>query len=84
MSADYEAVKAGAKEAVTEWLATSEGREAITAGARSAVLDWIELTGQGASAVSWGAGRAVTDWIKADEPAFLQSVAQAVTNRRTP
>ncbi|WP_405671428.1 hypothetical protein [Streptomyces sp. NBC_01530] len=84
MTTDYEAVKAGAKEAVTEWLETTEGREAIAAGARSAVLDWIELTGEGTSAVSWGAERAVTDWIKADEPAFLRSLAEVVANRRTP
>ncbi|MEH0637306.1 hypothetical protein QBA35_28945 [Streptomyces bottropensis] len=84
MPTDYEAVKAGAKDAVTEWLATSEGREAITAGARSAVLDWIELTGEGSGAVSWGAGRAVTDWIKADEPGFRRALAEAAANRRTP
>ena len=84
MSTDYEAVKAGAKEAVTEWLATSEGREAITAGARSAVLDWIELTRQGEGAVSWGASRAVADWIKADEPVFRRAVAAAVAAGRTP
>lgn len=84
MPTDYEAVKAGVKEAVTEWLETSEGREAITAGARSAVVDWIELTRQGEGAVSWGAGRAVTDWIKADEPAFRRAVAKAVADRRAP
>ena len=84
MSTNYEAVKAGTKEAVTEWLATAEGREAITAGVRSAVVDWIELTGEGNGAISWGASRAVTDWIKADEPAFRRTVAEAVTSRRTP
>lgn len=78
MPTDYEAVKAGAKEAVTEWLETTAGREAIAAGARSAVLDWIELTGQGNGAISWGVTRAVTDWIKADESAFLRAVAEAI------
>ena len=84
MPTDYEAIKAGAKEAITEWLETTEGREAITAGARSAVLDWIELTGEGSSAIGWGAGRAVADWIKADEPAFRRAVAENVADRRTP
>lgn len=84
MTTDYEAVKAGAKEAVTEWLETSEGREAITAGARSAVLDWIELTGQGSCAIDSGAERAIAEWLKGNEPAFRRSVAQAVTSRRTP
>jgi hypothetical protein len=81
---EYEAIKAGAKEAVTEWLETTEGREAVAAGARSAVIDWIELTRQGEGAVSWGAGRAVSDWIKADEPRFLRALAKAVADRRTP
>lgn len=84
MPTDYEAVKAGAKEAVTEWLETEPGRDAITAGARSAVLDWIELTGQGSGAVSWGAGRAITDWVNGNEPAFLRAFAEAVANRRSP
>lgn len=78
MSTDYEAVKAGAKEAVTEWLETSEGREAITAGARSAVLDWIELTGQGSCAIDSGAERAIAEWVKGNEPAFLRALAEAV------
>ncbi|MFI6662523.1 hypothetical protein ACIBL8_44260 [Streptomyces sp. NPDC050523] len=81
MPTDYEAVKAGAKEAVTEWLETSEGRDAITAGARTAVADWIELTSQGGAAVSWGAEQAVADWIKANDPALLRVLAQAATGR---
>lgn len=84
MTTDYEAVKAGAMEAVTEWLDTGVGREAVTAGVKSAVLDWIELTRQGEGAVSWGAGRAVADWIKADEPRFLRALTKAVADRRTP
>lgn len=78
MPTDYEAIKAGAKEAVTEWLDTTKGREAITAGARSAVVDWIELTRTGEGAVSWGAERAITEWVKGNEPAFLAALAEAV------
>lgn len=78
MSTDYEAIKAGAKEAVTEWLETREGRKAIADGARSAVVDWIELTRTGEGAVSWGAERAITEWVKGNEPAFLRALAEAV------
>jgi hypothetical protein len=81
---DYEAVKAGAKEAVTEWLDTPRGREAITAGARSAVVDWIELTRQGESAVSWGAESAVADWIKANGSALLRALTEAVAKGQRP
>jgi hypothetical protein len=63
MTTDYEAIKAGAKEAVTEWLDTEQGREAVTAGARSAVADWIDLTALGTFAVSDGAKAAVTAWL---------------------
>lgn len=76
MSTEFEAIKAAAKEAITEWLETSEAREAITAGARSAVLDWIELTSQGGAAVSWGAEQAVATWIKTNDAALYRTVAK--------
>lgn len=84
MPTEYEAIKAGAKEAITEWLETSTGRDALTAGVRSAVIDWIELTRPGERAVSWGTENAVTAWIKANEPALLRALAAAVAERRTP
>ncbi|WP_217553077.1 hypothetical protein [Streptomyces sp. GbtcB6] len=77
MSTDNEAIKAGTKEAITEWLETTAGRDAITAGARSAVVDWIELTSQGGAAISWGAERAITDWVKNHEPALLRALTEA-------
>lgn len=80
MSTDCEAVKAGAKEAVTEWLETHPDR--IETGVKSAVLDWIELTGQGSCAIDSGAERAVTAWLAENRPALLQALAEAVANRR--
>lgn len=82
MPTDYEAIKAGAKEAVLHWLETHPDR--IEAGARSAVLDWIELTAQGSCAIDSGAERAIAEWAKGNEPAFLRALAEAVANRRTP
>jgi hypothetical protein len=78
MTPDYEAIKAGAKEAVTEWLDTAVGRQTIADGARSAVLDWIELTGQGSCAIDSGAERAVAAWLKDHKPAIVRAVAGAV------
>lgn len=78
MTTDYEAVKAGAKEAVTEWLETHAGREAIAAAVKSAVLDWIELTAGGSCAIDSGAERAVTAWLKDNKPAVVRAVAEAV------
>lgn len=83
MTTDYEAVKAGAMEAVTEWLDTGVGREAVTAGVKSAVLDWIELTAQGSGAIDSGAERAVAAWIADNKPTIVRAVAEAVA-RRTP
>lgn len=80
---DYEAVKAGAKEAVTEWLDTTSGREAIAAGARSAVLDWIELTAQGSRAVDSGAERAVTAWLEGNKSAIVRAVTEGVARRHS-
>lgn len=77
MTTDYEAVKAGVKEAVTEWLETHAGREAIEAGTKSAVLDWIELTAQGSCAIDTGAERAVTAWLEGNKPAIVRAVAEA-------
>jgi hypothetical protein len=74
---EYEAIKAGAKEAVTEWLDTTSGRDAVTAGVRSAVLHWIELTAQGSCAIDSGAERAVTAWLKDNKPAILRAVGEA-------
>lgn len=81
---DYEAVKAGAKEAITEWLETPEGHQAIAAGARSAVLNWIELTAEGAGAITCAAERAVTDWLKSNETAFLRALVEAVSKLDKP
>lgn len=61
MPTDYEAVKAGAKEAVTEWLETHPDR--VEAGARNAVLDWFELSTTGQAQIPWGTERAVTAWL---------------------
>jgi hypothetical protein len=74
---EYEAIKAGAKEAVTEWLDTTSGRDAVTAGVRSAVLHWIELTAQVSRAIDSGAERAVTAWLKDNKPAILRAVGEA-------
>jgi hypothetical protein len=78
MPTDYEAVKAGAKEAVTEWLKTTEGREAITTGARAAVLDWFELSTTGQAQIPWGTERAVTAWLADNKPTIVRAVAEAV------
>jgi len=78
MSTDYEAVKAGAKEAVTEWLETNPGREAIEAGVKSAVVDWIELTALGTFAVSDGAKAAVNTWLTDHGDGLRQVLAEAV------
>ncbi|MEU5892520.1 hypothetical protein ABZ835_37625 [Streptomyces sp. NPDC047461] len=77
MSSEYEAIKAGAKEAVTDWLETTEGREAIAAGARAAVVDWIELTALGTFAVSDGAKAAVTAWLDGNEAVVANAVREA-------
>ncbi|MFC4466705.1 hypothetical protein ACFPH6_19595 [Streptomyces xiangluensis] len=77
MPTDYEAVKAGTKEAITEWLETTDGREAITAGARSAVVDWIELTALGTFAVSDGAKAALNAWLADNGEALAQTIAAA-------
>lgn len=84
MTSEYEAIKAGAKEAVTEWLETTQGREAVTAGARSAVVDWIELTSQGSAAISWGTECAITEWVKNNEPALLKALTEAIAKRGKP
>lgn len=78
MSTDYEAIKAGAREAVTAWLDTTHGQDAITSGVKFAVIDWIELTAQGSCAIDSGAERAIADWVKGNEPAFLKALAEAV------
>lgn len=78
MTTESEAIKAGTKEAISEWLATDKGRDTVTAGVKSAVLDWIELTAQGSRAIDSGAERAVADWVKGNEPAFLRALAEAV------
>ncbi|MFF7763121.1 hypothetical protein [Streptomyces griseorubiginosus] len=78
MTTDYEAIKAGAKEAVAEWLETTEGREAITAGARAAVADWIELTALGSFAVSDGAKAAVNAWLTDNGGGLHRVLAEAV------
>lgn len=82
MSTDYEAIKAGAKEAVTEWLDTTHGQDAITSGVKFAVIDWIELTAQGSCAIDSGAERAVTAWLDENRPALLRALAGPAANRR--
>lgn len=76
MSTDYEAVKAGAKEAVSEWLETHPDR--IEAGARNAVLDWFELSTTGQAQIPWGTERAVTAWLDGNKPTIVRAVAEAV------
>lgn len=77
MDSDYEAIKAGTKEAVAEWLETAQGREAITAGARAAIVDWIELTALGTFAVSDGAKAAVTAWLDGNEDVVAHAIERA-------
>ncbi|MEU8752024.1 hypothetical protein AB0C88_16175 [Streptomyces chartreusis] len=79
MTTDYEAIKAGAKEAVAEWLETRP--DCIEAGVRTAVLDWIELTDQGSCAIDSGAERAIAEWVKAHESELLRAFAEAVVKR---
>ncbi|UXY28576.1 hypothetical protein [Streptomyces sp. HUAS TT20] len=81
MTTDYEAIKAGAKEAVAEWLETHPDR--IKAGVRTAVLDWIELTAQGSCAIDSGAERAIAEWVKAHEPELLRAFTEAMAKRRS-
>jgi hypothetical protein len=78
MTPEYEAIKAGVKEAVTEWLETPQGPEAIETGVKSAVLDWFELSMTGQAQIPWGTERAVTEWLKGNKPAIVRAVAEAV------
>lgn len=82
MPNEYDAIKAGAMEAVTEWLDTGVGREAVTDGVKSAVLDWFELTAQGSGAIDSGAERAVAAWIADNKPTIVRAVAEAVVRQR--
>ncbi|MFC8201337.1 hypothetical protein ACFUTV_38970 [Streptomyces sp. NPDC057298] len=83
MTTDYEAVKAGAKEAVTEWLDTPHGREVIEVGVKSALLDWFELSTTGQAQIPWATERAVTAWLADNKPTVVRAVAEA-SARRTP
>lgn len=82
MSTDYEAVKAGAKEAVAEWLETHPDR--IEAGVRNAVLDWFELSTTGQAQIPWGTELAVTAWLADNKPTIVRAVAEAVAARNRP
>ena len=78
---DYEAVKAGAKEAVTEWLATNDGRDAVTTGVKAAVLDWFELSTTGQAQIPWATEQAVAAWLEGNQLAIVGAVAAGA--RRT-
>ncbi|MFI5684653.1 hypothetical protein [Streptomyces sp. NPDC051636] len=75
MTTEYEAIKAGAKEAVTEWLQTPSGRDAIEAGVKSAVLDWFELSATGQAQIPWATERAVTAWLDGNKGALAHAIA---------
>jgi hypothetical protein len=77
MPTDYEAVKAGAKEAVAEWLDTSAGREAVTTGMKHAVIDWFELSTTGQGQIPWGVERAVAAWLDSNKSTIVRAVAEA-------
>ncbi|WP_103543332.1 hypothetical protein [Streptomyces sp. SM1] len=81
---DYEAIKAGAKEAVTEWLDTTHGQDAIANGVKFAVLGWFELSTTGQAQIPWATERAVTAWLAENRPALLRTLAETMANRRTP
>lgn len=82
MTSEYEAIKAGAQEAVTEWLATSDGRDAVTTGVKSAVLDWFELSTTGQAQIPWATEQAVTTWLANNQPAIVRAIAAAAARER--
>lgn len=82
MTTDYEAVKAGAKEAVSDWLKTAHGRDTVTVGVKAAVLDWFEMSTTGQAQIPWGTEQAVAAWLIDNKPAIVRAIAEAVTRRR--
>lgn len=78
MTTDYEAIKAGAKEAVAEWLDTTYGQDVIAKGVKFAVLDWFELSTTGQAQIPWATERAVTAWLTDNKATIVRAVAEAI------